>query len=72
MRIDLDKVNKLLVLKKNDDSVVSSYSYKNSIDDDFTEESLENDIKGFNKTLGTFPEFDNIKELGKIINLHNF
>ena len=39
---------------------------------DFTFEEFKKDIDGFNVTLGKQEEFDDIKELGACVKIHNF
>ena len=72
MKINVDQINKLLKLVKNDGTIISTYSYKNVINDDFTIDDLIEENDKFNKTLEQFDEFDNIADLSKVINLHNF
>lgn len=72
MKIILDEVKKDGVLVKNDGTEVSRYSYKNLINKDFTFEEFKKDIDGFNVTLGQQEEFDDIKELGACVKIHNF
>lgn len=72
MKIILDEVKKDGVLVKNDGTEISRYSYKNLISKDFTFEEFKKDIDGFNVTLGQQEEFDDIKELGACVKIHNF
>ena len=72
MKIILDKNTKEGILVKNDGTEISKYSFKNLINKDFTFEQFESDIESFNKTLAMQEEFDNIKDLRKIVNLHNW
>lgn len=72
MKIVLDENKKLGILQKNDGTVISSYSYKNLIKEDFTFEQFKSDIEKFNVTLGKQEEFDNIKDLRPIIAIHDF
>lgn len=72
MKIIVDQINKLLKLVKNDGTIISTYSYKNVVNDDFTIDDLIEENSKFNKTLEQFDEFDNIADLSKVINLHNF
>lgn len=72
MKIEVDQINKLLKLVKNDGTIISTYSCKNVVNDDFTIDDLIEENDKFNKTLEQFDEFDNIADLSKVINLHNF
>ena len=72
MKIILDEAKKEGVLLKNDGTEISRYSYKNLIGEDFTIEDLKKDIKNFNITLGQQEEFDNIKDLGSSLKIHNW
>jgi len=72
MKIILDKNTKEGILVKNDGTEISRYSFKNLINKDFTFEQFESDIENFNKTLAMQEEFDNIKDLKRAINLHNW
>lgn len=72
MYIEVDEIKRELVLHKEDGTIVSSYSFNASLDDEFTIEDLKRDINDFNETLKTQPEFDNIKDLGRVIKLHKF
>ena len=72
MKIVLDEVKKDGVLLKEDGTEVSRYSFKNLLNEDFTIEDLRKDIKDFNITLGQQEEFDNIKDLAKVINIHSW
>ena len=72
MKIILDEVKKEGVLVKNDGTEVSRYSYKSALDKNFTLEELKKEIESFNVTLGQQEEFDDIRELSKAINIHNW
>lgn len=72
MKIVLDEVKKEGVLVKNDGTEVSRYSYKAALDKNFTLEELKKEIESFNVTLGQQDEFDDIRELSKAINVHNW
>lgn len=72
MKILVNEDTKELNLIKNDGTVVSTYSYKNVIKDDFTIDELKADIDGFNITLSRQPEFDNIKDLAPVLKIHNW
>jgi len=72
MKIIIDEVKKDGVLIKNDGTEISRYSYKKLINKEFTFENFKKDIDGFNVTLEQQEEFDDIKELSKIVNIHNW
>lgn len=72
MKIILDEVKKEGVLVKRDGTEVSRYSYKNILKNGFTLEDFKKDIEGFNKTLSMQEEFDDIKELSKVLKIHNW
>ncbi len=72
MKIVLDEKTKNATLVKNDGTVISEYSFKRLITDEFTFEEFKKDIDNFNKTLSVMDEFDDIKSLSKAISLHNF
>lgn len=72
MKITINEDKKELSLVKNDGTIISSYSYKNSINDDFTIDNLKEDINKFNITLSRQEEFDNIKDLSNVIKIHNW
>lgn len=72
MQIILDETRKEGILVKKDGTEISRYSYKNLITKDFTFDQFKKDIDGFNTTLETQDEFDNIKELGRVVNLHTW
>ena len=71
-KIVLDEKTKNATLVKNDGTVISEYSFKRLITDEFTFEEFKKDIDKFNKTLSVMDEFDDIKSLSKAISLHNF
>lgn len=72
MKIVLNEITKNGELTKNDGTIISTYSFKNIINDEFTLEDLKKDINGFNETLAQYNDFDNIAELTPILNVHNF
>ena len=72
MRIVLDEVKKDGVLLKNDGTEVSRYSYKGALGKHFTIDELKEEINSFNATLGQQEEFDDIRKLYDIINVHNW
>lgn len=72
MKIVLNEITKNGELTKNDGTIISTYSFKNIINDEFTLEDLKKDINGFNETLAQYNDFDNIAELSPILNVHNF
>lgn len=72
MKIILDEVKKEAVLVKKDGTEVSRYSYKNLVSKDITFEEFKADIDSFNETLGIQEEFDDIKDLRRVVNLHNW
>ena len=72
MKIILDEPRKEGVLVKNDGTEISRYSYKNLIDEKFTFEKFKKEIEQFNITLGQQEDFDDIKELGNAIKIHNW
>ena len=72
MKIVLNEITKNGELTKNDGTIISTYSFKNIINDEFTLEDLKKDINGFNETLAQYSDFDNIAELTPILNVHNF
>ena len=72
MKIVIDEVKKELQLVKNDGTVISTYSYKNVISEDFTFEDLKRNNEDFNKTLAQQEEFDSIKDLAAVLKIHNF
>jgi len=72
MKILIDEIKKELQLVKNDGTVISTYSYKNVITEDFTLEDLKRNNEDFNKTLAQQEEFDSIKDLAPILKIHNF
>lgn len=72
MKIIFDDVKKEGVLIKNDGTEVSRYSYKNVFKTDEEVAQLKADIEKFNITLGKQEEFDDIKELTKALNIHNW
>lgn len=72
MKIILDEAKKEGVLIKNDGTEISRYSYKGSLDKNFTLDELKEEIESFNVTLGQQEEFDDIKELSVAINLHSW
>lgn len=72
MKIVLNEITKNGELTKNDETIISTYSFKNIINDEFTLEDLKKDINGFNETLAQYNDFDNIAELSPILNVHNF
>lgn len=72
MKIILDEPRKEGVLVKNDGTEISRYSYKNLIDEKFTFEKFKKEIEQFNITLGQQKDFDDIKELGNAIKIHNW
>lgn len=72
MKIIIDEVRKEAILVKNDGKEISRYSYKNLVTGDFTFEEFKKDIDGFNQTLSTQEEFDNIKDMSRIVSLHTW
>ena len=72
MQIILDEIRKEGILVKKDGTEISRYSYKNLITKDFTFDQFKKDIDSFNTTLETQDEFDNIKELSRVVNLHTW
>lgn len=72
MKIVLNEVTKNGELTKEDGTIISTYSFKNLINNEFTIDDLKRDIEGFNATLAQYPEFDKISELAPIVNIHNF
>lgn len=72
MKIILDENKKLAILQKNDGTIISTYSYKNLINDSYTLEDLKRDNDDFNVTLSKQEEFDNIKDLRPILAIHDF
>lgn len=72
MKIVLDEIKKLARLEKNDGTIISTYSFKNLITEEYTIEDFRKDNFDFNKTLEKQEEFDNIKDLRPIIALHDF
>lgn len=72
MRITVNEDTKELNLVKEDGTVISTYSYKNVIKDDFTVEDMKADLESFNVTLARQPEFDNIKDLAPVLKIHNW
>ena len=72
MKIGLDEVKKLGILQKNDGTIISTYTYKNLINDSYTLEDLKKDNEAFNITLSQQEEFDNIKDLRPILGIHDF
>lgn len=72
MQIILDEIRKEGILIKKDGTEISRYSYKNLITKDFTFDQFKKDIDSFNTTLETQDEFDNIKELSRVVNLHTW
>lgn len=73
MQIRINEVKKELELVKNDGTVISTYSYKNVVNDtDFTMEDLKRNNESFNETLAKYPEFDSIKDLAPVLKTHNF
>lgn len=72
MKIVLNEITKNGELTKNDGTIISTYSFKNIINDEFTLEDLKKDINSFNETLAQYNDFDNIAELSPILNVHNF
>jgi hypothetical protein len=72
MKIILDEVTKEGKLVKADGTVISSYSFRNLVNDEFTIDDLKRDIEKFNVTLGQQAEFDNIKDLANVVTIHNW
>ena len=73
MKIQLNETKKELELIKNDGTVISTYSYKNVINDtDFTIDDLKRNNDKFNKTLSLYDEFNSIKDLAQVLKVHNF
>lgn len=72
MKIVINEENKVLELVKNDGTIVDTCSYKTLIDDDYTMEDLIEDNEKFNRTLSSFKEFDNIKDLSAVIKMHDW
>jgi len=72
MKINLDETRKEAILVKNDGTEISRYSYKNLVNGNFKFEEFKKDIDGFNQTLGTQEEFDNIKDLSRVVSLHTW
>lgn len=72
MKIIINEIKKVLELTKDDGTIVDTCSYKNLIDDEFTFEDLVECNDEFNKTLSSFDEFDDIKDLGPVLKVHNW
>ena len=72
MKIILDEAKKEGVLLKNDGTEISRYPYKGVLDKNFTLEELKKEIESFNATLGQQEEFDDIRKLNDVINIHNW
>lgn len=72
MKIVLNEITKNGELTKEDGTIISTYSFKNLISDEYTMEDFKKDIDGFNKTLSQYDDFDNIAELTPINNVHNY
>ena len=72
MKIILNETVKEANLINKKGKIISTYSYRKVLNDEFTFEDFKKDIESFNETLATFPEFDDIKEMSKVIQLHNF
>ncbi len=67
MKIVLNEITKKAELIKSDGTIISTYSYKN-----MTHPTFKADIDKFNKELESVDDFDDIKDLSRIVNLHDF
>lgn len=72
MKIVINENKKVLELTKNDGTIIDQSSYRTLLDDDYTMEDLIEDNEKFNRTLSSFKEFDDVKELGVVLKLHNW
>lgn len=72
MKIVLNEITKNADLVKSDGTVVSTYSFKNLVNDEFSMEDFKKDIEGFNETLKQYDDFDNISNLSSIVTVHAF
>lgn len=72
MKIIIDEKRKEAILIKKDGTEISRYSYKNLVNNTFTFEEFKKDIDSFNVTLGMQEEFDNIKDMSRIVSLHTW
>lgn len=72
MKIVVNEIKKQLELYKKDGTMIDSYPYKSSIDENFTVEDLKADIESFNITLGQQEEFDKLKDMANIVKIHNW
>ena len=66
MKIVLDEKTKKAELIKSDGTIISTYSYKN-----MTHPTFKADIDKLNKELESVDDFDDIRDLSRIVNLHN-
>lgn len=72
MQIILNEVTKEAKLVKANGNAISSYSFRNLVNDEFTIDDLKRDIEKFNVTLSQQAEFDNIKDLANVVTIHNW
>lgn len=72
MKIVLNEVTKNGELTKKDGTIISTYSFKNIINDEFKLDDLKKDIAGLNITLAQYDDFDNIADLTPINNVHAY
>lgn len=72
MKIIINENTKETILVNKDGKEISRYSYKNIINDSFTFEDFKRENERFNETLEKQEEFDNIKELSKVMKIHKF
>ena len=73
MKVILDENKQIASLVKNDGTVVSENTFKNLIKNKCSLEYFKEKVNAFNEqTLLKQEEFDNIEELSKYIQIHNF
>lgn len=72
MKIIIDEIRKEAILVKKDNTEISRYSYKNLITATYPFEEFKKDMEKFNQTLSTQEEFDNMKDLNRIVTLHTW
>lgn len=72
MKIIINENTKESILVNKEGKEVSRYSYKNIINENFTFDDFKKETDRFNETLEKQEEFDDIKELSKVIKIHNF
>lgn len=72
MKIVVNELKKCLELIKNDGTVIDSCSYKALVNNTYTIEDLKKENDEFNKTLSSFDDFDDIKDLAEVLKVHNW